>query len=106
VDWWSLGCVFYTCILGAPPFSGDTAEEIFKCIINWEQLLPEILGQYECHISKESYSLLSGFLTEPSKRLGTDFSTIKKHKFFKGLHWDNLENEKSDYVPLASASDT
>jgi len=106
VDWWSLGCVFYTCILGAPPFSGDTTENIFKLIINWEQLLPRILGQYSDYMSKEFYNLLSGFLTEPTKRLGdSDFSKIRTHKFFGGLDWENLDQEKTVYIPLPSASD-
>jgi len=106
IDWWSLGCVFYTCILGAPPFAGDTAEEVFNLIINWEQLLPRILGQYAPFMSKELESLLSGFLTEPTKRLGdSDFSKIRSHKFFDKLDWENLDQEKTVYIPLPSASD-
>jgi len=95
-----LGCVFYTCILGAPPFSGETPEEVFKSIINWEQLLPQVLGQYADQLSKECYSLLSGFLTDPSKRLGKDLTKLKAHKFFEGLNWDQLDQIKSEYVPI------
>jgi len=105
VDWWSLGCVFYTCILGAPPFSGETPEEVFKSIINWEQLLPQVLGQYADQLSKECYSLLSGFLTDPSKRLGKDLTKLKAHKFFEGLNWDQLDQLKSEYVPVGYTSD-
>jgi len=105
VDWWSLGCVFYTCILGAPPFSGETPEDVFKSIINWEQLLPQVLGQYADQLSKECYSLLSGFLTDPSKRLGKDLTQLKAHKFFEGLNWDQLDQIKSEYVPIGYTSD-
>jgi len=105
VDWWSLGCVFYTCILGAPPFSGETPEEVFKSIINWEQLLPQVLGQYADQLSKECNSLLSGFLTDPSKRLGKDLTKLKTLKFFEGLNWDQLDQLKSEYVPIGYTSD-
>ena len=29
MDWWALGCMLYEMILGEPPFSGDTPDEIF-----------------------------------------------------------------------------
>jgi serine/threonine protein kinase len=105
VDWWSLGCVFYTCILGAPPFSGETPEEVFISILKWEQLLPQVLGQYADQLSKDCYSLLSGFITSPSKRLGKDLSQLKQHKFFEGVNWDQLDLLKSEYVPIGYTSD-
>jgi len=40
VDWWSLGCVFFESILGAPPFSGESIEEVFANIENWSQIVP------------------------------------------------------------------
>jgi serine/threonine protein kinase len=102
VDWWSLGCVFYTCILGGPPFSGESPDEVFQSIINYEQMLPEVLGQYAENMSKECYSLLSGFLTDAGKRLGRDLPKLKAHKFFEGLNWDQLDQMPSGYVPTGS----
>eukprot|EP01126_Amoeba_proteus_P012912 TRINITY_DN1537_c0_g1_i10.p1 TRINITY_DN1537_c0_g1~~TRINITY_DN1537_c0_g1_i10.p1 ORF type:complete len:392 (+),score=107.65 TRINITY_DN1537_c0_g1_i10:534-1709(+) len=37
VDWWSLGCVFFEMLLGAPPFTGDSPKEIFDKIQNWRE---------------------------------------------------------------------
>jgi serine/threonine protein kinase len=105
VDWWSLGCVFYTCILGGPPFSGEDIEDIFKAIVSYEKLLPDILGQYSDQLSEGCYSLLAGFLTEPSKRLGKDINKLKAHPFFEGLDWDHLDQIKSEYIPCAAAGD-
>jgi len=100
VDWWYLGCIFYTSLLGTPPFSAETSEIVFKSIINWEQLSAKVLGQYADLLSKECYSLLSGFLTDPSERLGKDLLKMKALKFFEGLDWDQLDQLKSEYAPI------
>jgi len=105
VDWWSLGCVFFECILGAPPFTGDSVEAIFSDITNWEQVIPQLLGQYKDDVSDACYTLLSGFLSEPLNRLGTDFNKLKSHPFFAGLDWANLEQVVSPFVPLSNTSD-
>jgi len=106
VDWWSLGCVFFECILGAPPFSGDSVDELFEAITNWEKVLPELLGQYKEDMSEACYSLLSGFLNDNENRLGPDVNKVKSHPFFAAItSWDNLDQLESPFVPVASSSD-
>uniref|UniRef100_A0A6B2L5B2 non-specific serine/threonine protein kinase n=1 Tax=Arcella intermedia TaxID=1963864 RepID=A0A6B2L5B2_9EUKA len=99
IDWWSLGLVFFEMIFGSTPWSGDSPEELFKEIDTWNNILPTIFEQYKDQISPECSSLLQGFLTESSQRLGSDLGRIKKHPFFKGLDWSNLLAVPPPVVP-------
>jgi len=82
VDWWSLGCVFFEMVLGAPPFEGDTPHEIFSNINKWNTIIPGLLQKYADQMSPELNNLLSGMLCEKEKRLGRDIDDFKKHPFF------------------------
>jgi microtubule-associated serine/threonine kinase len=33
-DWWSLGCILYEFVVGAPPFAADTPQQIFQNILD------------------------------------------------------------------------
>jgi serine/threonine-protein kinase RIM15 len=108
VDWWSIGCLCFELVLGIPPFTGHSIQEVFDNIANWETRLPQILEQYSTYLSPVCFNLLSQLLTDPSKRLGKNgISEIKKHPFFEGLDWDNLFDEEPPFVPrLQSEEDT
>jgi len=82
VDWWSLGCVFFEMIFGAPPFQGDTVEELFLQIDLWNKKLPILFEEHKEHLSPACYSLLTGFLCDPKERLGREIDKIKSHEFF------------------------
>jgi len=99
VDWWSLGCCFFECILGVPPFQADTAEEIFENITNWKKVLAPLWQQYGSMISPECFSLLNSLLCEKEKRLGKDLREIQTHPFFKNLDWANLDKVTPPFVP-------
>lgn len=60
VDWWSLGCVFWEIILGVPPITGDTPDEIFDAISNWSSIIPQLLEEYRVYMSPACFNLLSG----------------------------------------------
>lgn len=108
VDWWSVGCLCFELVLGIPPFTGQSIQEVFDNIANWETRLPQILAQYSSYLSPICFDLLSQLLCDPSKRLGKNgISEIKKHPFFSGLNWDLLFHEEPPFVPrLESDEDT
>lgn len=108
VDWWSVGCLCFELVLGIPPFTGQSIQEVFDNIANWETRLPQILEQYSSYLSPPCYNLLCGLLCDPSKRLGKNgISEIQNHPFFEGLDWTRLEEEEPPFVPrLENEEDT
>jgi len=99
VDWWSLGCVFFEMIFGAPPFQGDTVEELFSQIDLWNKKLPVLFEENKEHLSPACYSLLTGFLCDPKERLGREIDKIKSHPFFSGVNWSNLLSMPPPFIP-------
>jgi serine/threonine-protein kinase RIM15 len=108
VDWWSVGCLCFELVLGIPPFTGQSIQEVFDNIANWETRLPQILEQYQAYLSPTCFDLLSQLLCDPKKRLGQNgISEIKKHPFFEDLDWDRLRDEEPPFVPrLENEEDT
>jgi len=108
VDWWSIGCIFFEMLAGYPPFMAETAVEVFAKIFNWRSSLSDALNDIRWKLSDAAVNLLTRFLCEPEKRLGVhDIDEIKRHPFFAGLQWDNLQNETPLFVPkLKHEADT
>jgi len=98
VDWWSLGCVFFEMVLGAPPFEGDTPHEIFSNINQWKNIIPDLLQKYADQMSPALNILLAGMLCEKDKRLGREIDDFKKHTFFADIDWDNLHAMEPPFV--------
>lgn len=113
-DYWALGVMIYELIVGDPPFSASSTEEIFENIknlkINWPKISSNIeKSDNEFCISEEAYELISGLLTlNPKDRLGSlIIEEIKEMDFFKGkifninldIDWSNLKAEKFLFVP-------
>jgi serine/threonine protein kinase len=98
VDWWSLGCVFFEMVLGAPPFEGDTPHEIFSNIKQWKNIIPDLLDRYSDQMSSSVKHLISGMLCEKDKRLGKEIDDFKNHPFFDGIDWDNLQDLEPPFV--------
>lgn len=43
VDWWALGVLMYEMLAGAPPFEGDTEQDLFNAISYGEVKYPSSL---------------------------------------------------------------
>lgn len=54
-DWWSLGAIFFECLVGYAPFCSDSPADTYKKIIDWPRYLsfPE-----EVYISREGEDLI------------------------------------------------
>lgn len=102
VDWWSVGVLTYELLTGASPFTVEgeknTQSEISKRILKTQPPIPD-------HLSVEVRDFIQRLLIkDPRKRLGggvSDANELKRHKFFKGLNWDDLAQKKipAPFVP-------
>lgn len=102
VDWWSVGVLTYELLTGASPFTVEgernNQAEISKRILKSQPPIPE-------NMSADVKDFIQKLLVkDPRKRLGggiDDALELKKHKFFKGLNWDDLAEKKigAPFVP-------
>ena len=94
VDIWSFGVILYRFLFGKNPFKAKTQEETMENIKNVKYSFDEDKNNNY----KEAKDLLSKILIkDPTKRIGYnsyDYNDIKNHPFFKGINFDNLENEQ------------
>ena len=92
-DWWSLGAMGCDLMTGKPPFGGGSWTKIQQNIVHGKLNLPYFL-------SPDAKDLLTRLLRkEPRKRLGVgpnDLNIIKKHRFFRKIDWQKLENRTLD----------
>lgn len=123
-DWWSLGAIFFECLVGYAPFCSDNPGDTYKKIIDWPNYLyfPE-----EVYISREGedlirrciptsfqsywclrlifFHLLLSMMTWAESRLNVN--QIKAHPFFYGADWNSLRQIEPPFVPrLQSITDT
>jgi serine/threonine protein kinase len=97
VDFWSIGAIMYEMLFGAPPFLADDARSTAIRIVNWRDNLvfPSVPP-----VSDDAIDLIRRLMCSAEDRL--DFEGIKKHPFFSGIDWDNLQNMPSPCVPVLS----
>ncbi|KAL0064365.1 Serine/threonine-protein kinase [Marasmius tenuissimus] len=101
-DWWSLGAIFFECLVGYAPFCSDNPGDTYKKIIDWPNYLyfPE-----EVYISREGEDLIRSMMTWAESRLTVN--QIKSHPFFYGADWATLRQIEPPFVPhLKSITDT
>lgn len=101
-DWWSLGAIFFECLVGYAPFCSENPSDTYKKIIDWPNYLycPE-----DVYISRESEDLIRGMMNWGEHRLNVN--QIKGHPFFYGADWNTIRQIEPPFVPrLQSITDT
>ena len=88
-DIWSFGIIMYELFHGYTPFKGQSDFETIENIKNYKLKINEKLPN-------DVKDLIKKLLTyEESKRIGfNDIKEIMDHKFFQGINFNNLYNEK------------
>ena len=91
VDWWSLGVISYEMICGETPFKCNRDKKLD--LKNYKKNI-----DFPSSVSQEARELISELLTfDPKARIGFgigDSDTIKSHKFFKDVNWDDVYSKK------------
>lgn len=104
VDWWAIGVILYEMKMCAPPYVGDTPDDVFQNVLSQEPVSwrTDHLGEDVEPPSILLKDLIMGLLTHtPSKRLGKKGAReLRDHAFFADLDWVNLVGENGWFVPV------
>ncbi|XP_063063030.1 serine/threonine-protein kinase greatwall isoform X2 [Engraulis encrasicolus] len=94
VDWWALGVCLFEFLTGIPPFNDETPQLVFQNILNRDIPWPD--GEEEIsHNAKDAIEIL--LTMDVAKRAG--LKELKRHRFFAGLDWTNLQNQTMPFIP-------
>ena len=103
IDYWAIGVLIFDLFSYSLPFEANTQEEMRKNIIglkiDWSKLINDDIKKVYGNIDP-AIDLIKKFLKEnPSDRWGDkNLNEIKKHKFFEGFNWDDVQNIKNDTI--------
>ncbi|XP_052900414.1 rho-associated protein kinase 1 [Anopheles moucheti] len=104
-DWWSVGIFLYEILIGDTPFFSDSLVGTYSKIMDFKNCLqfPD-----NAPMSENAKSLIKGFLTDRTVRLGRhSVEEIKSHPFFVNDTWtfENVRDSVPPVVPELSGDD-
>ena len=103
IDYWAIGVLIFDLYSYSLPFEGKTQEETRNNIIgikmNWDKLINDNIQKTYGNIDS-AIDLIKKFIKEnPADRWGDhNLDEIKKHPFFEGFNWNDVQNIKNDTI--------
>ncbi|KAJ1760570.1 serine/threonine-protein kinase dbf2 [Coemansia sp. RSA 921] len=110
VDFWSLGCILYEFYASYSPFTGPTADDVWRNVYHWDEVLqrPDFASnEAEDNLTPEAWDLIACLVCHRDIRLSS-LQEIAKHSYFRGMDMLRLrETQVPPFVPaLQSDADT
>ncbi|KAJ2337903.1 serine/threonine-protein kinase dbf2, partial [Coemansia sp. RSA 2618] len=110
VDFWSLGCILYEFYASYSPFTGPTADDVWRNVYHWDEVLqrPDFASkEAEDNLTPEAWDLIAALVCHRDIRLSS-LQEIAKHSYFRGMDMLRLrETQVPPFVPaLQSDADT
>ena len=95
VDYWSIGCIMFECLIGFPPFYAQHPIQTCRKIVHYRKYfkIPD-----DTKLSKEAIDLMHNLIC--SRRRRYQFDQIIKHPWFKNIDWDNLMEMDPPFDPI------
>ncbi|PIA19091.1 kinase-like protein [Coemansia reversa NRRL 1564] len=103
VDFWSLGCILYEFYASYSPFTGPTADDVWRNVYHWEEVLqrPDFASkEAEDNLTPETWDLIASLVCHRDIRLSS-LGEIAKHSYFRGI--DMLHLRESQIPPFVPA---
>ncbi|KAI9501843.1 serine/threonine-protein kinase dbf2 [Coemansia spiralis] len=102
VDFWSLGCILYEFYASYSPFTGPTADDVWRNVYHWNEVLqrPDFASkEAEDNLTPETWDLISSLVCHRDIRL-CSLGEIAKHSYFRGMDMLSLrETQMPPFVP-------
>lgn len=89
-DVWGLGCMFYTLVVGQPPFDTDAVQSTLNRVIMSDCYIPS-------YVSFDARDLIEKLLKKnPTERISLE--QVLQHPFMKRHCTETLENKKTGFI--------
>ena len=99
VDYWSLGCMLFEALSGYPPFAGNTVDETWQNLRNWNKVLSKPKFEDPNYfLSPRTWDLITRCVTSKKHRFRS-INEIYKHVYFAEVEWSQLREQRAPFVP-------
>lgn len=107
VDYWSVGCIMFECLIGYPPFSSAKIDDVWINVRNWQKVLKRPIynnNEFKLNMSDEAWNLISQLITIRKLRIDS-LLKLEYHSFFG--RFSTISKAKAPFIPkIGFASDT
>jgi serine/threonine kinase 38 len=103
-DWWSLGVIFFECLVGYPPFYADAPMMTCRKIVHWSKYF-KFPKEARMGLSKSCMEFVQQLVCDRKVRLGTTagIKEFQSHPWLAGFDWNNVRSMKAPYITSDSA---
>ncbi|KAJ1728585.1 serine/threonine-protein kinase dbf2 [Coemansia sp. Benny D160-2] len=102
VDYWSLGCILYEFLASYAPFTGPSADDVWRNVYHWSKAFhrPEFdSAEAEDNLRPEAWDLIRRLVSHRNERL-CSVNEAAAHPYFHAVNLNTLRaSERPPFVP-------